>query len=39
MIATVNERPVSRKLYEMFLRNGREALRIDEKTDEGRRKL
>jgi parvulin-like peptidyl-prolyl isomerase len=39
IIATVNDRPVSRKLYEMFLRNGREALGVGEETAEGRRKL
>jgi parvulin-like peptidyl-prolyl isomerase len=39
IIATVNERPVSRKLYEMFLQNGREALGINTTTEEGRRKL
>ncbi|HEX8129669.1 MAG TPA: peptidylprolyl isomerase [Pyrinomonadaceae bacterium] len=38
-IATVNDRPVSRKLYEMFLRNGREALGINPDTEEGRLKL
>lgn len=38
-IADVNGRPVSRKLYEMFLRNGREALGLNADTEEGRRKL
>lgn len=39
IIATVNERPVSRKLYEMFLQNGREALGINPAKEEDRRKL
>ena len=39
VIATVNGRPVPRKLYEMFLRNGREALGINPGTEEGQRKL
>ena len=38
-IATVNERPVSRKLYEMFLRNGREALSLNLAREEDRHKL
>ena len=38
-VATVNGRHVSAKVYEMFVRNGREALGLDENTDEGRRKL
>ncbi len=38
-IATVDERVVPVKLYEMFLRNGREALSLDERTEDGRRKL
>jgi parvulin-like peptidyl-prolyl isomerase len=39
IIATVNGSPVSRKFYEMFLRNGREALGLNADTEEGRRKL
>ncbi|HEV2881565.1 MAG TPA: peptidylprolyl isomerase [Pyrinomonadaceae bacterium] len=39
IIATVNGNPVSRKFYEMFLRNGREALGLNADTEEGRRKL
>lgn len=38
-VATVEGRAVPVKLYEMFLKNGREALSIDERTEEGRRKL
>jgi len=38
-VATVNGRAIPAKVYEMFLRNGREALGINEATDEGRRKL
>lgn len=38
-IATVNDRPVSRKLYEMFLQNGREALGLNLAKEEDRRKL
>jgi parvulin-like peptidyl-prolyl isomerase len=39
VVATVNGRAIPAKLYEMFLRNGREALGIDEATPEGRRAL
>ena len=43
IVAMVNDRPISTKLYEMYLRNGREALhdslQLDESTDEGRRNL
>lgn len=39
VVATVNGRPVSAKLYEMYLKNGREELGINPSTDEGRRKL
>ena len=38
-IATVNGRRVPSKIYEMFVRNGREALGIEEDKEEGRRKL
>lgn len=38
-IATVGGRPVSLKLYEMYLKNGREELGLSEATEEGRRKL
>ena len=38
-VATVDGRAVPAKLYEMFLRNGREALSIDERTEDGRRQL
>jgi parvulin-like peptidyl-prolyl isomerase len=39
MVATVNDRPISTKLYEMYLKNGREELGFDPGTEEGRRKL
>lgn len=39
IVATVNERPLSTRLYEMYLKNGREELGLDPKTEEGRRKL
>lgn len=39
VVATVNGRPISSKLYEMYLKNGREGLGLDTNTDEGRRKL
>ena len=38
-IATVNGRPILAKTYEMYLKNGREALGLDDKSEEGRRKL
>ena len=39
VVATVNDRTISTRLYEMYLRNGQEALGIDASTDEGKRKL
>jgi parvulin-like peptidyl-prolyl isomerase len=39
IVATVNERPISTKLYEMYLKNGREELGLDPKTEEGRTKI
>lgn len=39
IVATVNGRPISTKLYEMYLKNGRDALGIDTNTEEGRGKL
>jgi peptidyl-prolyl cis-trans isomerase C len=39
VVATVDGRAIPAKLYEMFLRNGREALGIDEGTAEGRSAL
>lgn len=39
VIATVNDRPITIKLYEMYLKNGQEALGIDASTDEGKRKI
>ena len=38
-VATVNGQPVSTKLYEMYLKNGREEFGLDPSTEEGRRKL
>lgn len=38
-VATVNGRPIATKLYEMYLKNGREGLRLDSNSDEGRLKL
>jgi parvulin-like peptidyl-prolyl isomerase len=39
VVAIVDGRAIPAKLYEMFLRNGREELGIDEATPEGRRAL
>ena len=39
VVATVNGREVPTKLYEMYLKNGREELGLDPSTDEGRRKI
>jgi peptidyl-prolyl cis-trans isomerase C len=39
VVATVNDRPISTKLYEMYLKNGREELGLDPKTEEGRAKI
>jgi parvulin-like peptidyl-prolyl isomerase len=39
VVATVNDRPISTKLYEMYLKNGREELGLDPKTEEGRKKI
>lgn len=36
VVAVVDGREIPAKLYEMFLRNGREELGVDEATDEGR---
>jgi peptidyl-prolyl cis-trans isomerase C len=38
-VATVNDRPISTRLYEMYLKNGREELGLDPKTEEGRTKI
>jgi parvulin-like peptidyl-prolyl isomerase len=38
-VATVNGSPISSKLYEMYLKNGRAELGIDSNSEEGRRKL
>jgi parvulin-like peptidyl-prolyl isomerase len=38
-VATVNGRPITVKLYEMYLKNGQEELGINPATDEGKRKL
>jgi parvulin-like peptidyl-prolyl isomerase len=39
VVATVNDRPLSTRLYEMYLKNGREELGLDPKTEAGRIKL
>lgn len=39
VVATVNGRAISTRLYEMYLKNGQEGLGIDSSTDEGKRKL
>jgi parvulin-like peptidyl-prolyl isomerase len=39
VVATVNERPISTRLYEMYLKNGREELGLDPKTEEGRTRI
>jgi parvulin-like peptidyl-prolyl isomerase len=39
VVATVNGRPIQTRLYEMYLKNGQEALGIDPTSEEGRRKL
>ncbi len=39
VVATVNDRSIPTKLYEMYLKNGREELGLDPNTEEGRRKL
>ena len=38
-IATVNGHPILAKTYEMYLKNGRDALGLDDRSEEGRRKL
>lgn len=38
-IATVNGHPILAKTYEMYLKNGRDALGLDDKSEEGRRQL
>jgi parvulin-like peptidyl-prolyl isomerase len=38
VVATVNARPIQTKLYEMYLKNGREALGLELDKEEGRRK-
>jgi parvulin-like peptidyl-prolyl isomerase len=39
VVATVNGRAIQTRLYEMYLRNGQEALGLDPTSEEGRRKL
>jgi parvulin-like peptidyl-prolyl isomerase len=39
VVAVVNGHPIPTNLYEMYLRNGIEALEIDPNSDDGRRKL
>lgn len=38
-IATVDGRPIPAKVYEMYLKNGRDALGLDQSSPEGQRKL
>ncbi|MDQ3818901.1 MAG: hypothetical protein M3362_14675, partial [Acidobacteriota bacterium] len=33
VVATVNDRPISTKLYEMYLKNGRDALSLDQNSE------
>ncbi|HJZ69292.1 MAG TPA: peptidylprolyl isomerase [Blastocatellia bacterium] len=39
MVATVDGQTISAKLYRMYLKNGIEALGLNDKTDEGRRQM
>jgi parvulin-like peptidyl-prolyl isomerase len=39
VVATVEGREIPARLFEMYLRNGREGLGLDERTEEGRRRL
>jgi parvulin-like peptidyl-prolyl isomerase len=39
IVATVNDRAIPTRLYEMYLKNGREELGLDPKTEEGRIKI
>ena len=39
VVATVNGQEIPTKLYEMYLKNGKEALALDPNTDEGRKKV
>lgn len=39
VVATVNGRTISSKLYEMYLKNGRAELGLDSNTEDGRRKI
>lgn len=39
VVATVNGQEISTKLYEMYLKNGKEALALDPNTDEGKKKV
>lgn len=39
VVATVNNRTISTKLYEMYLKNGQDALGIDPSTEDGKKKL
>jgi parvulin-like peptidyl-prolyl isomerase len=39
VVATVNGQEISTKLYEMYLKNGKEALALDPNTEEGRKKV
>ncbi|HKQ99229.1 MAG TPA: peptidylprolyl isomerase [Pyrinomonadaceae bacterium] len=39
VVATVNDRPIQTKFYEMYLKNGRQELGLDDKTEQGRQKI
>lgn len=39
VVATVADRPIATRLYEMYLKNGREELGLDPNTEDGRKKL
>jgi len=39
VVATVEGKTISAKIYRMYLKNGSEALGLNDKTDEGRRKI
>jgi parvulin-like peptidyl-prolyl isomerase len=38
-VAIVNGREITERIFEMYLKNGRDVLGLDDRTDEGRRKL
>ena len=39
VVATVDGKKISAKIYRMYLKNGIEALGLDDKTNEGRRQI